>query len=291
MKNPNFFIVGAPKCGTTSLAAWMAEHPAVYMSPLKEPAYFASDLKVVRPDARQYQALFSSARNDHLAVGEASTCYLFSRVAVAEIVHQFADARFIVCLRNPIDMARSLHQQEVFGLNENVRAFEDAWRLEEMRLAGRHVPRGCQEPWLLRYKARCLLGEQVQRLLQQTIRERVLFVLLEDMRADPRTQYLRVLQFLDLPDDGRAHFPILNKAKETRSALVKRSVAYLSALRLSLGLRMRIGIRPTLEKWNARETPWKPVSDSTKQDLRDSFAEDVLKLGTLIRRDLTYWSA
>ena len=42
--NPNFFIIGAPKCGTTSLAAWLAEHPAIYMSQIKEPHYFSSDL-------------------------------------------------------------------------------------------------------------------------------------------------------------------------------------------------------------------------------------------------------
>ena len=287
MTRTSFFIVGAPKCGTTSLAAWMAEHPSVYMSPLKEPAYYASDLKVERPDARQYAALFAAASDVHLAVGEASTCYLFSRVAVASILEREADPRFIVCLRNPIDMARSLHQQEVFGLNENVRSFEEAWRLQDAR----NIPRTCREPWLLRYKARCLLGEQVERLLQQTGRDRVLFLLLEDIRADPRAEHLRVLRFLDLPDDGRVQFPVLNKAKETRSALVKRSVNYLSDLRMSLGITMRLGIRPTLETWNARETPWKPVGDAMKQDLRDCFAEDILKLGALVRRDLAHWLA
>jgi hypothetical protein len=76
VKTPNFFILGAPKCGTTSLAAWLAAHPAVYMSPLKEPAYFAADLKVDRPGPQEYRALFSAAGDIHLAVGEASTCYL-----------------------------------------------------------------------------------------------------------------------------------------------------------------------------------------------------------------------
>jgi hypothetical protein len=291
VKAPNFFILGAPKCGTTSLAAWLAAHPAVYMSPLKEPAYFAADLKVDRPELQQYGALFSAAGDVHLAVGEASTCYLFSRVAVSDILARVTDPRFIVCLRNPIEMARSLHQQEVFGLNEDVRNFEDAWSLQETRRAGQNIPRTCREPWLLGYKARCLLGEQVERLLRQTHRERVLFLLLEDIYRDPRTQHLRVLQFLDVPDDGRVHFPVLNRGKETRSRLVKEAVIDLSELRLALGIRRRFGIRPTLEKWNTREAARKAIGEETKRELRNCFAEDILKLGALLNQDLTHWLA
>jgi hypothetical protein len=291
MKEPNLFILGAPKCGTTSLAGWLAAHPAVYMSPIKEPAYFAADLKDARPDRKEYQALFSSAEDVHLAVGEASTCYLFSRVAVSNILKHFTKARFIVCLRNPIEMARSLHQQEVSELNEDARDFEEAWLLQETRCAGRNIPRTCTEPWLLRYKARCLLGEQVERLLRQTGRERVLFVLLEDLHIDPRRQYLRILEFLDLPDDGRVHFPVLNRGKETRSRLVKEGVIHLSRLRFAIGITQRFGIRPTLEKWNTREAPRKPIREETKRDLRNCFAEDILKLGALLNKDLTHWLA
>jgi hypothetical protein len=291
VKAPNFFILGAPKCGTTSLAAWLAAHPHVYMSPLKEPAYFAADLKVARPNRLEYRALFSAAGDVHLAVGEASTCYLFSQVAVSSILEHVTEPRFVVCLRNPIEMARSLHQQEVFGLNEDVRSFESAWRLQETRHAGRNIPRTCREPWLLRYEARCLLGEQVERLLRQTGRERVLFVLLEDVQADPRTEYLRVLQFLDLPDDRRRDFPVLHRAKETKSRVVKEGVIYLARLKWSLGIRRRFRIRPTLERWNTREAPRKAIGEDTKRELRHCFAADVLKLGALLNRDLTPWLA
>jgi hypothetical protein len=291
MKEPNFFILGAPKCGTTSLAAWLAAHPAVYIPPIKEPAHFAADLKAARPGLQEYQALFSPAGNVHSAVGDASTCYLFSRVAVSSILKRVPDPRFIVCLRNPMEMARSLHQQELFGLNEDARNFEDAWGLQETRRAGQNIPRTCSEPWLLRYEARCLLGEQVERLLQQTGRERVLFLFLEDLHADPRKQHRRVLQFLDLPDDGRVHFPVLNRAKETRSRLLKEGVTYLSELRWSLGMRRHFGIRPTLEKWNTREVSRKALEEETKRKLRNCFAEDILKLGVLLNRDLTHWLA
>lgn len=290
VKEPNFFILGAPKCGTTSLAAWLATHPAVFMSPLKEPAYFARDLKEVRPDLPQYRALFASAGDHHLAVGEASTCYLFSAVAVSDIVRYAPEPRFIVCLRNPVDMVRSLHQQEVFGLNDDVRDFGQAWRLQEARSKGRHIPRTCSEPWLLRYRERCLLGAQVERLLRQFPRQRVLFVMLDDLRADAGAQYLRVRRFLDLPDDGRVEFPVLNRSKEPRSRLVKEGVRRLSGAIRSMGITRRFGVRGALERWNTREVPLKGISQDLMQEIKGSFQEDIEKLGGLIGRDLSHWS-
>jgi hypothetical protein len=291
MRDPTFFIVGAPKCGTTSLAAWLAAHPSVFMSAVKEPAHFAADLKPARPDAAAWQALFAGAEARHLAVGEASTCYVYSRVAIPAIVKRLADARFIVCLRNPIDMARSLHRQELFDLNEDVPAFEDAWQRRHARAAGRRIPRACTEPWLLQYEARCRLGEQVARLLTHARRDHVHFVVLDDLHRDPRAQYVEVLRFLGVPDDGQRTLPALNRAAHPRSRVVKRAVRSLSSLRMRLGFTGHLGLRPVLERWNTREAPLTPVTAGTREELRACFAADVRRLGRLIGRDLTPWLA
>jgi hypothetical protein len=83
----------------------------------------------------------------------------------------------------------------------------------------------------------------------------------------------------------------LNRGKETRSRLVKEAVIYLSELRLALGIRRRFGIRPTLEKWNTREAARNAIGEETKRELRNCFAEDILKLGALLNQDLTHWLA
>lgn len=63
MKKPNFFITGAPKCGTTSMARWLAEHLNIYMSPVKEPNFFNTDDQwTVTRTLRQYEALFPKRR-------------------------------------------------------------------------------------------------------------------------------------------------------------------------------------------------------------------------------------
>ena len=86
MKKPNFFILGAPKCGTTSLASWLSEHSDVFMSPIKEPHHFCSDFgyKEYRSHQR-YLSLFRKANEQHRAIGEASATYLYSKVAVKNI--------------------------------------------------------------------------------------------------------------------------------------------------------------------------------------------------------------
>src|SRR3546814_13335773 len=103
-KKPNFFIVGAPKCGTTSLANWLSEHPSIFLSNPKEPHFFDLDRrKHYKCDLARYEGFFNGVAPTHTMVGEATTGYLRSHVAISEILKYAADARFIVGLRNPVD--------------------------------------------------------------------------------------------------------------------------------------------------------------------------------------------
>ncbi|MGH2542590.1 MAG: sulfotransferase domain-containing protein, partial [Ardenticatenaceae bacterium] len=225
MSKPNFYIIGAPKCGTTSLAAWLAGHPQIYMSPRKEPHFFNTDHSyVLTPSLREYERLFSAAGPEHVAVGEGSVWYLYSEQAVANILEYAPDARFVVCLRNPVEMAPSLYEQQVFSGNEHVESFEEAWRLQEQRLAGKLVTRWCREPRYLAYGHVCSLGSQLEKLYDKVERAHLLPLVLDDIKEDPRTEYLKVLDLLGVRDDGRSRFPVHNLAKERRSPLVRKAV-------------------------------------------------------------------
>jgi hypothetical protein len=114
---PNFFIVGAQKAGTTSLYFYLKDLPQVYMSPLKEPLYFAphavhnSASDIIR-DKKEYLRLFEKA-NGHIAIGEASPIYLWDPDA-PKLIHQTVPhARIIMILRDPIERAYSIYLQRV----------------------------------------------------------------------------------------------------------------------------------------------------------------------------------
>ena len=97
MNHPNFFIIGAPKSGTTSLYNYLSEHPNVFMSKIKGPHYFASRIKT----KKEYLDLFKDAKKQHICIGEASVLYL-------PTLTDYPDSKLIIILRNPVDVIQSL---------------------------------------------------------------------------------------------------------------------------------------------------------------------------------------
>jgi hypothetical protein len=86
VRKPDFFIVGAPKCGTTAMQDYLSQHPEIYMSKARELHFFGSDLRFSyeRPGEVEYLSYFESATNEK-RVGEASVWYLYSKQAAGEI--------------------------------------------------------------------------------------------------------------------------------------------------------------------------------------------------------------
>ena len=292
MKRPNLFILGAPKCGTTSLATWLGSHPQIYMSPTKEPHFFnTDDNHTVTPTLELYEQLFSSATSSHKTIGDASVWYLFSDCAVPNIERYSPNARYVVCLRNPVEMAHSLHGQQIVNGNEHILEFEDAWRLNENRSKGQSVTHWCREPRHLDYGKTCSLGEQLERLLSRVDRDRISPWLLDDVRENPRREYQNVLRFLELEDDRRTEFPIHNTGKERRSRYFRKMILAAGRFKRHLGIYSGWGVLNSIDKMNLRNRPRAPLSPAMRRELQDYFHSDVEKLSRILNRDLSHWLA
>ena len=278
------------------MAAWLGQHPAIFMPAMKEPNFFNTDdnqapiYGVVTLDA--YEALFAGVTAAQHTIGEASVFYLSSSVAVANILRCQPDARFIVMLRNPVDMAPALHAEMLILGLENVRDFRAAWDLQFDRRHGLHVPM-LSGSWrrLFLYADVCALGTQLQRLFAAVPRDRVLTILLDDVIADPRREYVRALRFLGVDDDFRQEFPIYNSARVIRSPRLTR------ALFLATQIKDRLGIRLNLDLWrrvadrNVVTTPRESLPRGVTDMLRCHFADEVALLSHLLGRDLQHWLA
>lgn len=297
IRRPNYFIVGAQKCGTTSLAQYLADHPKVFLTVPKEPFYFAKDypgLQRFHTEA-QYLELYRGVGPEVLALGEASACYLRSAVALENIRSFAPEARLVVMLRDPVAVAPSFHAQNLFGFDEDEPDFERAWELQDARRAGRNLPPKCRVPEFLQYREVGLLGAQVERLLSVFPREQVHFVFFEDFCADTRRAYLGVLEFLGVPDDGRQEFPRLNPGKQHRfprlMALVSRRPPWLQALvekvKHGLGTRGFAALQNLYAAKGARTG----LSEALRDEMRSAFREDTEKLATSTGRDLGSWLA
>jgi hypothetical protein len=290
---PDFFIAGAPKCGTTSLFNYLRAHPAVFMPENKEPNYFCNDLPTPWPGhvgtLAEYEALFSTAP-PHALTGEASVFYLYSKVAIGQIMAHNANARIIAMLRNPIEAARSMHAYRWNNHLEDVGDFEQAWRLQEPRREGRQLPLRWPYPQLLQYGAFFSYAPQVRRLLAQVPREQCLFLLFEEFFADPSRQFARVLEFLGLPPDpARTAFPVVNMTIGVRSPrldrLLRQPPPALMALRRAAHA---VALHPmrALQRLNrvAGERP--PLRESFRAELEEYFSADVSELEQLLGRGL-----
>ena len=286
---PNFFILGAPKCGTTSMAAWLSEHRQVFMPVAKEPHFFNTDDRQDVATLDAYKALFADATPGHRAIGEASVWYLSSSVAVTNILRLCPDARFLVMLRNPVEMAPALHTEMVISGQENVRDFLTAWNLQHERRQGRCVPSLSRGPRRFVYADVCALGAQMQRLLRTVPRQRVLPILLDDVIADPRREYTRTLRFLGVDEDGRTHFPIHNKARTIRRPRLTRALYLAIQIKDRAGIRLDAGVWQKVADWNVVESPRTALPPDTAAMLRRHFTEDIGLLGELLRRDLRGW--
>ncbi|MBK1725925.1 sulfotransferase family protein [Halorhodospira neutriphila] len=286
---PNFFIPGAPKCGTTSLADWLASHPNIYMSPLKEPNYFSSDLHPPHKRSKpQYFRLFKGCSEAHQAIGEASVWYLYSDVAVPRIEKEIPGSRYIVCIRNPAEMAYSLHR-ELLGGAENIADFERAWRAQRERAQGQQIHARCDKPSFLLYSQSCALGTQLQKLLKRVPQERVLIVFLEDMKDNPREQYKRALDFLGVPDDGRTFFPVSNPRSEKRWYWMAALVSHLIKLRRRLFPYLGTGIIRSLRELNSSSKNSTEITSAMYTELIDYFLEEIQIIERITQRDLSHW--
>jgi hypothetical protein len=275
---PNFFILGAPKCGTTSLARWLGEHSQVFMSQVKEPHYYSTDLANRSVTSKSgYRRLFRGVTDDHRAVGEASTWYLYSREAVPAIERKHPGVRYIVMTRDPVEMAHSLHHHNLRVLHEDRTSFEEAWALQEERALGRAIPKTCTEPAFLQYKAACSLGSLLERLYGRVEEARVLHIRLEDLKADPAGEYRRVQEFLGIPDEGRNTFPAANEARGHRSAAVQMLLRLGGRARVALGISRGLG----LGRLNERSQPKAVLSDAFCSELAQAFADERRRLADL----------
>ena len=129
---PDFYVVGAPKCGTTSLHRYLRQHPGVFVPDVKEPNFFCSDFPSIQKykSLEDYSMLFEPAQENQL-VGEASPWYLYSKTAIQNILDVQPDAKFIVMLRNPVDAVISYYRYMRYYLVEDRNAILDAVLLED----------------------------------------------------------------------------------------------------------------------------------------------------------------
>jgi len=300
MPKPNFFIVGAPKSGTTALSEYLREHPNVFMCHPKEPFYFATDFPKYASShvktEEQYVELFNKANKDQYMIGEASAIYLYSEQAIQNIRVFSPEAKIIVMLRNPVDLVYSMHSQLLYSRDEDVIEIQKAWELTSERKQGLRIPKLCRDRKSLYYDEVAKLGSQLERLMKIFPNEQIKIIFAEDFFNNTKAVYQDVLEYLGVLDDKRTDFPKINQNKHHRLGWLanvtqhppKKLTNMMMKLKRIIGLE-HIGILRTLRKINRSEIPRQALPDKFKIKLTQAYYDEVVKLSRLTGRDLSHW--
>lgn len=114
MSLPTFCIVGAMKCGSTTLYEYLCRHPSVFMPPRKEPQFFSRD-HIFAKGMSWYESLFAAAGPEQIS-GEASTCYSRWPVyaqAAERLSSALPHAKLVYLMRHPVDRLYSHYIHEM----------------------------------------------------------------------------------------------------------------------------------------------------------------------------------
>jgi len=299
-----FFLIGAPRCGTTALAQALRERDDVCFSVPKETHFFAQIPENWKPDLLKQEFVRTFFPADQLqqraAMGEGSVSYLYSPDAIRAIDTLFRQAKFLVMLRNPLEMLPSYHARILFMMEEEVTDFEAAWHLQEARAEGREIPRTCRDPRVLQYREIGRLGKHLAKLFEIVPRDRIKLIHFEDFARAPLDVYRDVIDFLGLADDHRTSMPKVNGTRVYRSALLHRLTTRPPSVEFSRKLvQMKMRKRKPLllralrylRRSNVTGSHWSPLSPAMRDEIVDSLKDDVALLSSLVDRDLSGWFA
>ena len=285
VRKPNFFIVGAPRCGTTALYTYLREHADIFMPQLKEPDFFADFLGKRRRIRtwEEYRACFSGACKEK-RIGEASVSYLASRTSAEDLRRFSPDASILIMLRNPLDVMQSMYYLRRLSNLEDLPTFEAALQADAN---GRLVVE-------LPYRERVRFAEQVERYFWAFGREKVHVIVYDDFKKDPLRVYQGVLRFLDVNVDSRQDFPVINRNRRARNravwTMLRRPPMFVRRMVCPVTSReLRKSIGSFLLRLNTIYEPRPEIAPNIRRLLQADLAPEIRRLSTLLERDLTFW--
>jgi len=268
---PNFLIIGAPKAGTTALAAFLAAHPEVYVAPEKEVHFFDEHLA---RGTDWYRTRFDSAR-DEIAVGEATPTYMYSDEALERMADLLPEAKLIVVLRDPVDRAYS-HYWWMRALFESL-SFEDAVHAEMAEGSGKRL-----------YLAGGRYLDRLQAVCRLYPRSSVHVVIQEELRRSPDATFAGVCRFLGVDARRRPANvgAVLNPAYRLRWPWLRRVM-----FRIHAWDRISRRIADRIDHWNRVPFAYPPMSPQIRAELERYFVDHNAALAAWLGRDLLVWGS
>ncbi len=285
MKRANFLIIGAAKCGTSSLYHYLAQHPLIDFPEIKEPKYFSFNEELLKSQnlfiqklnkftiksENEYNNLFANLSGDY--IGEASPGYLHSKIAPIRIRDYNENMKFIVMLRNPVDRAYSSWKHNIRMGLEDIKNFRKV-----IMLSGK---RNKDSKYIYSdYLEKGLYSKHLKYYYKYFPSKNFHIIFFEDFILDPNHELNKVVKFLN-PKNKEMDF-----LTDSKHMVNVNSPKFLWLNKLSKRTYFRF---PSISKWIIKLNKIGSIKTQDHMYLLNFYKEDINQLELLTGRDLSSW--
>ena len=295
MTLPNFLVIGAEKAGTTSLDYYLHQHPQIYMSPMKEPRFYAPEFyteyfrgprvgkrtePMLKPD---YEALFDAVA-DEAVVGEVSPQYLYLPDCCDRISAALPDAKIIAVLRNPAERAFSAYAYQLTCGYDTENTFEEALALESDRVTQKWRP-------VWHYQSLGFYFSQLQSYFERFPQENIGVFFYDDLCEDAIAFSQSVYKFLGVDGDFEPDVSAKNMSGQPKNRAMHNLLNRDNPVKAVVKSLMPKGARKSMGRFlkQSNTKPKPKLSAETKQRLIEVYRSDIVQLQDLVGRDLSPW--
>ena len=295
MSNPNLFIVGAAKSGTTSLHNYLNQHPNIFMCNPKEPHFLINKeigvdrIPVGITEKLEYEDLFFEG-GDKKYRGESSVMYLmYPEIVIPKIKNNYLEnTKIIIMLRNPVERAYSgFHHVRRYNIKENIQDFTEAWKLSEERYFNQKDMTPAS-----RYQELGLYFNQVQSYLNE-FKDNLHIIIYDDYKSDFKSEMNKVFNFLEVENieidsDKRYMVGGWQWKNEKMKRLMMNKNPLKSIVKMLIPFKgLRKYIRKRIQNKNSVEV--KQITEKERIMLKEFYKIDVKRLSVLLNKNLNFW--
>ena len=293
---PNLFIIGAAKAGTTALYNYLAQHPQVFLSRVKEPMFFSREEYYAR-GLDWYEGFYFDGAENYPVRAEATPHYLYWSEKVAPRIKEVYGERpvkFIVSFRDPVSRAYSWYWNMVREGREDL-DFDEALRVEEYRLKQNRSELYQLGSMVYGYSAGSRYASLLQPYLELFSPENFFFVFQDDLKSRVNETCEEIFEFLGIESSTQVNTSKSNPAAMPRSRLLHKTLRQRSLfkefIKPFIPMKIRRPLKAKMMRVNLKETPYVPLDPQLAHELRLSYRSEIEKLEKITGRELSSWKA
>ena len=283
---PNFFIVGAPKAGTTNISYYLNLHRKVFVSKLNEPYYFCKwDLpenfkreSMIRNE-KKYMQLFDSAKN-HKAIGEATPSYLHSPQAASKIKDRFPDSKIIISIRNPIDRAQSAYLSNEF-MRKDTQTFLDMIKSHEKLMINNNF-------YIYNILEPGFYSKHIERFKKIFDSKKIKVIIFEEYIQNIQNSINSLLNFLDLDNNYNFIEQPKNSYRVPKNQIFQNILENKTIRKISTHLIPTLTREKIGDNFLLKEVKKPQISIIERNYLKNIYKDEIQNLESLLNRTLPW---